>query len=406
MDQSNYGSHFLIGFTQQLLRKNRRGFNEISITAQCDARITITSLMSKNPLQMISLKAGKVFNFKVSSSFRMNGTGVDNKGVQIQSTANIAVIGINYVRGSSDAFLALPTSALGKTYVVSTRLNLGYGRSLKLSNFGVISQRDGTKVSITLKTNGIVSYLDSKYGVGETFTVTLNKLETFHLTHGYDLSGTIINSNYPVAVLSGSPCENVGKSGYCDHLVSYLLPVEKWGKEYILVPAMKSATSGDFYRVFASQTTLVRSRHVTRMIYRGDFLEIGPCHNELSSFVLCSKPCQVVQYVRPYEPSSIVLPSTKQFATSYKVVPMAILNYTHHIIIIIEEQHRGSLMVDEQSTTQFNWKNVKGTKYVWATYNMTRATDIESSNNVKFGVIVSGHRHPASYGYPAGFAFT
>ena len=56
--------------------------------------------------------------------------------MQIQSTANIAVIGINYVSGFSNSFLALPTSALGKTYVVSTRLNLGCGRSLKSANFG------------------------------------------------------------------------------------------------------------------------------------------------------------------------------------------------------------------------------------------------------------------------------
>jgi hypothetical protein len=243
--------------------------------------------------------------------------------------------------------------------------------------------------------------------VGETFTVTLNKLETFHLTHDYDLSGTIINSNYPVAVLSGSPCGNVGNSGYCDHLVSFLLPIEKWGEEYILVPATKSKTCGDFYRVFASQKTLVKSRNGTRVINRGDFLEIGPCNNELSSFVLCSKPCQVVQYVRPYEPSSIVLPSTEQFGTSYKVVPMAKSYFAHHIMIIIEEQHKGALTVDKQSSAQFNWQKVNGTKYVWATYNIARVTDIASSNDVKFGVIVSGSNSffSGSYGYPAGFTF-
>ena len=72
---------------------------------------------------------------------------------------------------------------------------------------------------------------------GQSFTITLAKLETFHLMHLHDLSGTCITSNYPVAVVSGSPCQDVG-DGACDHLVSFLLPVKKWGKQYILVPAM------------------------------------------------------------------------------------------------------------------------------------------------------------------------
>ena len=156
------------------------------------------------------------------------------KGIEIKSTAEIAVIGANHVPvGSSDAFLALPTTTLGKTYVVATRVNSG-GLSQNLVNIGIISQRDGTKVTITLKTKGHFSYLNSTYTNGQSFTITLAKLETFHLIHNNDLSGTIITSSYPVAVVSGSPCENIGSSA-CDHLVSFLLPVKKWGRQYILV---------------------------------------------------------------------------------------------------------------------------------------------------------------------------
>ena len=226
--QSNYGRHFILGFMPQFYddRYHNSGYNEIAITARFDAMITVSSPMMKDLLNTTSIKAGKVFTFTVPVSFRMNGTGIEKKGIEINSTAEIAVIGANYYRDSSDAFLALPTSTLGKTYVVATRLNT-VGKSQNLVDIGIISQRDGTIVTITLQTKGYFGYLSSNYTSGQSFTVTLAKLETFNLMHNHDLSGTFISSNYPVAVVCGSPCGNVGHGGFCDHLVSFLLPVKK-----------------------------------------------------------------------------------------------------------------------------------------------------------------------------------
>ena len=210
--QSNYGTHFILGFTPQIYGGIYRyyGHNEITITARFDANVTVTSLIKKDLLKTSSIKAGKVFTFTVPLSFRMEGTGIEKKGIEIKSTAEIAVIGANYMRGSSDAFLALPTATVGKTYVVATRLNSD-GFSQNLMNIGIISQRDTTKVTITLKTKGYFRYLGSNYTRCQIFTIILTKLETIHLMHKNDLSGTIITSTYPVAVVSGSPCEVVDR---------------------------------------------------------------------------------------------------------------------------------------------------------------------------------------------------
>ena len=267
--RSNYGSHFILGFTQQYSGSLYHGYNEITVIARFDAEV---SLITKDLLNTTSIKAGEVFNFTVPATFRMSGTGIEKKGIEIKSTTKIAVIGANYAFRTSDAFLALPTTTLGKTYVVATRLNSG--SSSYQMNIGIISPRDGTKVTITLKTKGYFNYLNSTYTSGQSFTITLAKLETFHLIHNNDLSGTIVTSSYPVAVVSGSPCEAVGTS-YCDHLVSFLLPAKKWGKQYILVPAIESKSTGDFYRVFASQETVVKSRGLTTNLGRGEFLEIN-----------------------------------------------------------------------------------------------------------------------------------
>ena len=413
--QSNYGRHFVLGFMPQFFsgRYRNSGYNEIAIIARFDAMVTVSSLMMKDLLHTTSIKAGKVLTFTVPASFRMKGTQIEKKGIEIKSTAEIAVIGANYILGSSDAFLALPTSTLGKTYVVATRLNTG-GWSQNLVNVGIISQRNGTKVTITLQTKGYFLYLGSNYTSGQSFDITLAKLETFNLMHNHDLSGTSITSNYPVAVVSGSPCENVGAS-FCDHLVSFLLPVKKWGKQYILVPAMDSKNTGNFYRVFASQETMVKSRVLTANLRRGEFLEISLTKNESSSFVSCSKPCQVVQYLesavlnRESDPSSIILPSTEQFATSYKAIPILKRQLNaHYIIIIIEEKNKDALKLDKTSNVKLNWKKVNDTEYAWAIYSIDASVDVESCNDMKFGVIVAGHTLNStrqSYGYSAGFKF-
>ena len=410
VQQSNYGCHFILGFTQQYYNRLYDEYNEITVIARFDVKVTVTSLITKDLLDTTSIKAGKVFTFTVPATFRMEGTGIEKKGIEIKSTAEIAVIGANYVHQTSDAFLALPTTTLGKTYIVATRLNSE--KSLNLVNVGIISQRDGTKVTITLKTKGYFRYLGSNYTNGQSFTITLAKLETFHLINNNDLSGTIITSSYPVAVLSGNPCEYVGAAGTCDHLVSFLLPVKKWGKQYILVPAIDSKNTGDFYRVFASQETIVKSRGVTTNLRRGEFLEISLTKNELSSFVSCSKPCQVVQYLKGVasnsepDPSSIILPSTEQFATSYKAVPMMKQEqFVHYVIIIIEEKNEDALKLNKASNVKLIWQKVNDTEYAWAAYNIDAPVDVESCNDIKFGVIVAGYGFGESYGYPAGFKF-
>ena len=375
----------------QQYRNELSGYNEITITARFDATVTVTSLVMIDIIDSKSIQAGKVFTFKVSGAFRMEGTRVERKGIEIKSTADIAVIGANYVYRTSDAFLALPSETLGQTYVVATRFNAN------LVNVEIISQHEGTKVTITLKTKGYLSYLGLNYANGQSFTITLAKLETFHLMHNKDLSGTIITSSYPISVLSGSRCETAGYH-YCDHLVSFLLPVTKWGKEYILAPAMQFKSTGDFYRVFAFQETMVKSRNLTANLCRGEYLEIDLKQNELSSFVSCSKPCQVVQYLESEvinkgpDPSSISLPSTEQFASSYKVIPLMKPNITaHHITILIEEKNKDALMLSKARNVEMNWQKVNETKYVWGIHNISTATNVESFNGEKFGLIVAGY---------------
>ena len=95
--QSNYGSHFILGFTAQFYDGiyRTKGYNEIAIIARFDAKVTVTSVM-KDLLNTISIKAGKVFTLTVPRSYRMEETRIEKKGIEIKSTGEIAVIGANH----------------------------------------------------------------------------------------------------------------------------------------------------------------------------------------------------------------------------------------------------------------------------------------------------------------------
>jgi hypothetical protein len=98
------------------------GYNEILISAR----------KSRNPLLKDKyIKAGNVLKYKVSPSITMYSTVVDTLGISVTATADVAVFCLYYRRYTSDSFLALPTSRLGRKYVVTVAVEdtkFGKGR--------------------------------------------------------------------------------------------------------------------------------------------------------------------------------------------------------------------------------------------------------------------------------------
>ena len=102
-NSSNYGKRFVLGFTQQ---NDHTGYIQISIVAKCDANVTITALTSSRPLFTFHIKAGMVMQYKLSTSFRMQGITTGRKGVEVNATEDITVFCLNHVSYISDGYLA------------------------------------------------------------------------------------------------------------------------------------------------------------------------------------------------------------------------------------------------------------------------------------------------------------
>ena len=50
-----------------------------------------------------------------------------------------------------------------------------------------------------------------------------------------DISGTYVKSNKPIGMFSGTQRTSIGKGSSSDHIVEMALPVDNWGKKFVLV---------------------------------------------------------------------------------------------------------------------------------------------------------------------------
>lgn len=406
---THYGKHFVLGFTAQTESRLRTGYNEILISAPVDTYVTISlhkSHRSQPILKNKYVKAGDVLNYRLSTSTRMHSTMRQNLGISVETSAGVAVSCLNYGRYTADSYLALPVNVLGKTYVVA---------SYAETNVGIISPQDNTTVYIIPKDT--VRYGGRSYRKGENITIKLNKLQSFHLDHDSDLSGTIIRANKPVAVLSGDKCAKINTK-YCDHLVEFLLPVESWGRKFVVATTgTMDKNIGDMFRVFAYENdTRVRSKNGDRILKSGQFAEYRFGHNELSSLFECSKPCSVVQYTTGYlnkkrrevDSSMIIVPSVSHYLNSYKIPQSGGQGhlYQHSVTLVIKTSERNGLVLNGMNATQLRWQNVDGTEYSWTIFQISSKTAITHLwQEASFSVLVFGEADFQSHGYPGGFNF-
>lgn len=163
--------------------------------------------------------------------------------VHIRADDPIVVYAFTRYQYTSDGFLALPVSSLGKNYIVASYADVGdngtsFGQYMP-SQTAVVAPFDGTKVKFTLggplhtKTYGGMA-------VGESTNIEMNKGDVWLVSsfgHAADLSGSKISADKPVAVVSSNYCANVPlDKAACDFLCEMELPTKAWGKKYHVTP--------------------------------------------------------------------------------------------------------------------------------------------------------------------------
>ena len=269
----------------------------------------------------------------VPTSAELSNNTVENLGFKISSSTNISGYYLSRQDFTTDMSYLIDGDKLGTKYVVST-----YAGSFD-EQISVQATQDNTKVTFSLKT-------------GETVVQTLNAGQTYMIARSQELTGSMVESDKPVAVLSGNACTNVPAGvPACDHIVEQMPSVASLSKEYYVAPTPRTGANGDVVRIVASENgTAVTVNGVPQgTLNAGEFKEI---RITTGSDVVADKPVLVAQYLvgqneagTNTDPAMTIVPGKDQWLKNYVfATPSGTAAFpTDYMSIIIPGTALGSL---------------------------------------------------------------
>jgi hypothetical protein len=224
-----------------------------------------------------------------------------NNAIRVSATNEVSIVMVNkklqnfgskenpFISSAiRDKALALPIEALGEEYIV---LSKSPAQPLG-SQYVVVATQDNTSVSI----NG--SNFEG------TFTASLNRGEGILVEWEFDLTGSIVTADKPVAVSNGNKCAGVPTGiNYCEHLFEMAVPTSNWGTE-ILTRNMPRAVKGDgartsYYRILALEdyTEVELNGDPIGLLHAGEFLEVERNASQLVNRFFANESFFVVKYM-------------------------------------------------------------------------------------------------------------
>lgn len=353
-------------------------------------------------------------------------TKVEMKGVGITANKDIVVYAFSKVNVSSgyegfkgDGFLVFPRRSLGFEYVASTYTG-------SQSNLGVVGVQNNTNVSIVFKAHSGITYRDHVYRSGDTLNITLNGLQTFHISSREDLSGLRVIADKPVAVLSGASCELSKVASNCGNVLDQLPAVKTWDKKYTVYSGRSNSTDGGLVRVTsASKNTVVLMEDGrTARLGIGDVMDLV-VKPRLPTLISCTPYCMTTLYnthpsldrcsesIHPSKgchvgPSMTILPGTKQFLPYYSVYVPKEANQFSFFSIVIKCSAANGLVINDIIQRNLAWESSRSETWCGVTVQVRKHgvnTLYHKDSNATFSVIVTATGDEGSYAYIAGRSF-
>lgn len=327
------------------------------------------------------------------------GSGkVTNKSVHIVSEGDINVFALNYKKQTADAALIYPVQALGNEYMSVTYLS----HSDQPSEILVIATEDATRVEFDNMAQTV------NFNNDDT-VVELNKGETYQLQFTSDHTGTVIKSNKPVAVFSGSECTYVPSSyGACDHLFEQLPPISSLGREYGIVPLKtRKADTYKFVAVYDG-TKLYSNGNLFTTLDRQQYFETMLFEPEI---ITASMPVLAAQFSNGQnydstnsDPFMIILSPLEQRRNNitFNAFTSSIID-RYYMNLILNAKDINKVWFDTAATNPSVFRVFPGDpKYVWAQIDISQGDHTLKSGGDGFIASVYGYGNFESYGYSAG----
>ena len=266
------------------------------------------------------------------------------RAVIITADEPIIVYGVTRYTYTSDGYLAIPKSSLGKRYIVSSFSDptADNGNQYLNSYTSIVAAYDNTVVTFQL---GGTTETYVKQKNGPQLEVKGTNIAKQQMQAGdvwlipasgnyNDLSGSRVTATKPVTVLSGSFCAYIPRGvSACDFIIEQELPIKTWGNKYHVSPIKKRLQSS-WVKIYASE--------INTQLYRdgdqfGTLSEVGGVENDggfISRRLLSDgeaprpvtissdKPISITQYNPgqsddgvPSDPFQMVLTPIEQYQT-------------------------------------------------------------------------------------------
>lgn len=357
--------------------------------------------------------------------------------LHIVSDDEVTVYAASREYHTTDAWLVLPTDVLGIDHRImsypslATIVTIPFGGSVLSvfpSQFVVIATQDSTDITIDAMpgrtSTGQGGRRTARLDKGETYLVQAWASET-DLTD--DLTGSLVRSTRPVAVISGhmrarAPLASLNASR--DILIEQALPVDTWGKTCIVVPprppadaVYTNANDAPLYRILCSEDSTLVSINGQPLVRlnAGKWLEgllRQPIVVSATSPVLCAiidRSSSQSNTNLNGDPFLLIVPPTEQYLSGYTVAniepqPGIKPFYKEHTLTVVCANGATSSLRVDGISPNVNYVPIPGTRHSYAHIPVTYGSHTIVCDSA-FGISIYGYGPAESYGYTGGMAF-
>lgn len=427
------GTLFWVAFLENYGSKGESETSDLRLYISCDTvtKATIHYFLGDDSVQIdipvpnvpVEVNIPAIFGFYTELS--TGDQGVTRKAFRITAEHEVTLYGVNIRQMSSDGFLGLPDDIITRRYIILayptgiTRNQNGSSFPDMASEFAVIATEDNTQLKISPSTR-INNRLNTT-----PFAVNLNRGEVYfgqaNLEVGYDVSGTEVLANKPVAIFSGNRRTSVPSSvgSYRDHLVEQMIPLEAWGTSALITPFYRISPNSPYTAVIRVLAALDGTTWTIDGVAQSP-LRVGRSREVTLNgpmFIQANGPIMVAQYEHSAgdvnfgnnvtevgDPFMMLIPPPEQFDTAYSFQSVAHQEFTTHFVnVVIPTNAIPSLTIDG-ATPPSSFSPIGNTRFSYAQIRLSAGSHTARADSA-FGLYSYGYGVANSYGYPGGMLF-
>jgi len=387
---STKGKEFWFGFMSNY--GNSADYLRVYITSTVNTSGTV-SVPGIGFSQNFNVTANTTTSVTVPNGAMATGSNtVQASGVHVVSNDTISVYALNYQPYTSDASVIYPVTSLDREYRVVTIKGWPGDWGVQ---YMIVATENNTAVEITPQG-------------GAAYTVNMNAGDVYQVQNANDLSGARIkdfSSCNPVAVFVGNLCTNIGGCVACDHLFEQILPLSRWGKNFVTVPY--SGKGKDYFRVIANEngTTVTINGGAPVSLNAG---QVHQYSTGTASSIVTNNPVLVMQYAQGGscdgvgDPFSVMVPPIEQSIDNITFNAFTSSIITSYYVNIVTKTAYTSILTLDGAPRPFTTVP-SNPAYSYARVPITQGNHTIISDS-GFVAMVYGFGSYESYGYNVGFS--